>query len=141
MHVNGLAIELQRLVSPLSNSLNRCRTKDWVPLQNVLNDVKTHPFGRRFAVSDVVVKGAVPAEISKNIELWVRCVAGSLRDDEYISRLMTAGFEEESIEATRVHEVEDVRQFFAAQGIDADSIASDVEGKFMSGFIRAKKPK
>jgi arsenite methyltransferase len=96
--------------------------------------------GGRFAVSDVVVKGDVPAEIRKNIELWVGCVAGALKDSEYVSKLKVAGFEEVTIEPTRVYKVEDAEQFLRAQGIDANAIAADVEGKFMSAFIRAKKP-
>jgi arsenite methyltransferase len=96
--------------------------------------------GGRFAVSDVVVHGDVPVEIKKNIELWVGCVAGALKDSEYISKLTGVGFEEVTIEPTRVYKVEDARQFLSAQGIDADSIAFEVEGKFMSAFIRAKKP-
>lgn len=96
--------------------------------------------GGRFAVSDVVVKGDVPAEIRKNIELWVGCVAGALKDSEYVSKLKAAGFEEVTIEPTRVYKVEDAEQFLRAQGIDADAVAADVEGKFMSAFIRAKKP-
>jgi arsenite methyltransferase len=96
--------------------------------------------GGRFAVSDVVVHGDVPIEIRKNIELWVGCVAGALKDSEYISKLTAVGFGEVSIEPTRIYKVEDARQFLSAQGIDADSIAPEVEGKFMSAFIRAKKP-
>jgi len=95
--------------------------------------------GGRFAVSDVVVKGEVPAEIRRNMELWVGCVAGALRDSEYISKLSNAGFKEISIEPTRVYKLDDARQFLAAQGIDADSIAPQVEGKFISAFIRATK--
>jgi arsenite methyltransferase len=95
--------------------------------------------GGRFAVSDVVVKGEVPAEIRRNMELWVGCVAGALRDSEYISKLSSAGFKEVSIEPTRVYKLDDARQFLAAQGIDADSIAPQVEGKFISAFIRATK--
>ncbi len=96
--------------------------------------------GGRFAVSDVVVKGEVPAEIRRNIELWVGCVAGALEESQYHSLLNAAHFEQISIEPTRVYRVEDARQFLAAQGIDADSIAAQVDGKFMSAFIRAKKP-
>jgi arsenite methyltransferase len=96
--------------------------------------------GGRFAVSDVVVRGTMPAEIRKNIELWVGCVAGALNDSEYLAKLTAAGFQEVTIEPTRVYRVADARQFLAAQGIDADSIANEVEGKFMSAFIRAKKP-
>jgi ubiquinone/menaquinone biosynthesis C-methylase UbiE len=96
--------------------------------------------GGRFAVSDVVVRGEVPAAIRKNMELWVGCVAGALKDSEYISKLAAAGFKQITIEPTRVYRVEDARQFLSAQGIDADSIAPQVEGKFMSAFIRATKP-
>jgi arsenite methyltransferase len=96
--------------------------------------------GGRFAVSDVVVHGDVPVEIKTNVELWVGCVAGALKDSEYIAKLTAVGFEEVTIEPTRVYKVEDARQFLSAQGVDADSIAPEVEGKFMSAFIRAKKP-
>jgi arsenite methyltransferase len=96
--------------------------------------------GGRFAVSDVVVRGDVPGEVRKNMELWVGCVAGALKDSEYIAKLTAAGFERVMIEPTRVYKVEDARQFLRAQGIDADLIAAEVKGKFMSAFIRAKKP-
>jgi SAM-dependent methyltransferase len=96
--------------------------------------------GGRFAVSDVVVRGDVPADIRKNIELWVGCVAGALRESEYVAKLSAAGFEEVTIEATRVYRVQDAQQFLRAQGIDADAIAAEVEGKFISAFIRARKP-
>ena len=95
--------------------------------------------GGRFAVSDVVVRGAVPADIRRNIELWVGCVAGALEEGEYRSKLAGAGFEEIEIEVTRVYSMEDARQFLAGQGIDVDAIAPQVEGKFASAFIRAKK--
>jgi arsenite methyltransferase len=96
--------------------------------------------GGRFAVSDVVVRGEVPAEIRKNMELWVGCVAGALKDSEYITKLKAVGFKEVTIEPTRVYKVEDAQQFLRTQGVDSDSIAAEVEGKFMSAFIRAKKP-
>lgn len=96
--------------------------------------------GGRFAVSDVVVRGDVPPEIKRNMELWVGCVAGALSDDQYIGKLAKVGFEEIDIEATRVYGVEDARQFLRGEGIDADAIASEVQGKFISGFIRAVKP-
>jgi arsenite methyltransferase len=96
--------------------------------------------GGRFAVSDVIVKGYVPVEIRRNVELWVGCVAGALQDSEYVSKLTGAGFEDISIEPTRVYKLEDARRFLAAQSIDPDSIASQVDGEFMSAFIRAKKP-
>ena len=96
--------------------------------------------GGRFAVSDVVVRGEVPPEVRRNIELWVGCVAGALKDSEYMSKLTSAGFEDVTIEPTRVYKVEDARQFLSAQGVDADAIAPQVKGKFVSAFIRAKKP-
>ncbi|MGH9703593.1 MAG: arsenite methyltransferase, partial [Candidatus Acidiferrales bacterium] len=96
--------------------------------------------GGRFAVSDVVVRGEVPAAIRRNIELWVGCVAGALEESEYRKLLEAARFEQISIEPTRVYKVDDARQFLATHGIDAESIAAQVDGKFMSAFIRAKKP-
>jgi SAM-dependent methyltransferase len=96
--------------------------------------------GGRFAVSDVVVRGEVPAEIRTSVELWVGCIAGALDETEYIAKLAAAGFEDFEIEPTRVYRVEDARQFLTAKGIDVDAIAPLVEGKFMSAFIRARKP-
>ena len=96
--------------------------------------------GGRFAVSDVVVKGEVPPEIRRSVELWVGCVAGAMQDSEYISKLKAAGFTSIDIEPTRVYDVEDARQFLSGQGIDVDAIAPAVAGKFMGAFIRAVKP-
>ena len=96
--------------------------------------------GGRFAVSDVVVRGAVPADIRRSVELWVGCVAGAMEESEFRAKLDAAGFTEIEIEPTRVYSIEDARQFLAAAGIDADAIAPHVEGKFASAFIRARKP-
>jgi SAM-dependent methyltransferase len=96
--------------------------------------------GGRFAVSDVVVSGEVPAAIRKNVELWIGCIAGALRDSDYREKLAAAGFEAIDIEPTRIYDVEDARQFLAAQGVDVDAIAPQVAGKFMSAFVRARKP-
>ena len=96
--------------------------------------------GGRFAVSDVVVTGDIPAAIRKNVELWIGCVAGALRDTDYIAKLASAGFENAAIEPTRIYDVADARQFLAGLGIDVDTIAAEVDGKFMSAFIRASKP-
>lgn len=96
--------------------------------------------GGRFAVSDVVVHGEVPADIRRNVELWVGCVAGALQDSEYMDKLTKAGFEAIEIEPTRIYDVEDARQFLAGRGIDVDAIAPAVAGRFMSAFIRARKP-
>jgi arsenite methyltransferase len=86
------------------------------------------------------VRGPVPAEIRRNVELWVGCVAGALDESEYHTKLAAAGFEDIEIEPTRVYSVADARQFLTAQGIDLDAMAPHVEGKFASAFIRAKKP-
>jgi arsenite methyltransferase len=96
--------------------------------------------GGRFAVSDVVVRGEVPAEIQKSLLLWVGCIAGALRDTDYVGKLEAAGFESVSIEPTRVYHIEDARAFLAGQGMDVDAIAPLVDGKFMSAFVRATKP-
>jgi len=96
--------------------------------------------GGRFAVSDVVVRGNVPAEIKKNMELWVGCVAGALSDYEYVAKLAKAGFDNVDIEATRVYNIDDARVFLSGRGLDADALAGKVEGKFISAFVRASKP-
>jgi SAM-dependent methyltransferase len=96
--------------------------------------------GGRFAVSDVVVRGDVPDDVRKNVELWVGCIAGALRDTEYTDKLRAAGFDHIEIEPTRVYNVEDARQFLSGQGVDVDAIAPQVDGKFMSAFVRATKP-
>jgi ubiquinone/menaquinone biosynthesis C-methylase UbiE len=96
--------------------------------------------GGRLAVSDVVVRGEVPAEIRRNMELWVGCIAGALQETEYRDKLSAAGFEEIEVEPTRIYDVEDARSFLKAEGIDADEVAPLVKDKFISAFIRAKKP-
>jgi len=96
--------------------------------------------GGRFAVSDVVVRGEVPAEVRKSMELWVGCIAGALEEMDYVKRLAKAGFDAIDIEPTRVYGIEDARQFLAGEGLDVDAMAPLVEGKFMSAFVRAKKP-
>lgn len=96
--------------------------------------------GGRFAVSDVVVRGAVPAQVRRNMELWVGCIAGALEETEYAEKLTRAGFESIEVEPTRIYDVADARAFLATEGIDADEIAPLVENKFLSAFIRARKP-
>jgi SAM-dependent methyltransferase len=96
--------------------------------------------GGRFAVSDVVVRGEVPSAIRRNVELWIGCVAGALEEQEYRDKLGKAGFEGIDVEPTRVYRVEDAREFLAKSGLDTDAIAAQVDGKFMSAFIRARKP-
>src|SRR5580704_10738363 len=96
--------------------------------------------GGRFAVSDVVTRGEVPADVRKNMLLWVGCIAGALDDNQYVAKLAKAGFDGIDIEPTRVYNIEDARTFLSGQGVDVDAIALQVEGKFMSAFIRATKP-
>lgn len=96
--------------------------------------------GGRFAISDVVVRGQVPAEIRKSMELWVGCVAGALTDTEYRQKLATAGFESIDIEPTRIYSIDDAKEFLQAAGIDAEAIAPQIRDKFISAFIRAQKP-
>jgi SAM-dependent methyltransferase len=96
--------------------------------------------GGRFAVSDVVVRGEVPADVRRNVELWVGCIAGALEESEYIGKLARAGFTGIEVEPTRIYNVEDAREFLTAEGIDVAALAPLVDGKFMSAFIRARKP-
>jgi len=96
--------------------------------------------GGRFAVSDVVVHGDVPPEVRESVLLWVGCIAGALQDAEYSAKLAAAGFEAIEIETTRVYKVQDARAFLTAKGLDVDALASQVDGRFMSAFIRARKP-
>jgi SAM-dependent methyltransferase len=96
--------------------------------------------GGRFAVSDVVTSGEVPADVRQNMLLWVGCIAGALIDHQYVDKLAKAGFEAINIEPTRIYNIEDARTFLTGQGVDVDVIAPQVEGKFMSAFVRAKKP-
>jgi SAM-dependent methyltransferase len=96
--------------------------------------------GGRLAVSDVVTRGDVPAEVRQNMLLWVGCIAGALQDSEYAAKLAKAGFDGIGIEPTRVYSIEDARSCLSGQGVDVDAMAPAVEGKFMSAFIRATKP-
>ena len=96
--------------------------------------------GGRFAVSDIVVRGEVPAGIRRNVELWIGCMAGALEENEYLAKLVRAGFEVVTVEPTRVYRVEDARELLSSKGIDVDVIAPMANGKFMSAFVRAKKP-
>jgi arsenite methyltransferase len=97
--------------------------------------------GGRFAVSDVVVRGEVPAEVRRSVELWVGCLAGALEESEYVRLLGAAGFEQIGVEPTRIYNLEEEREFLTAEGIDVDAVAPQVDGKFMSAFVRARKPR
>jgi len=96
--------------------------------------------GGRFAVSDVVVRGEVAPEVRRSMELWVGCVAGALEEREFEALLLKAGFEEPTLEPTRVYDVEDARGFLEEAGLDVDAFADAVEGRFISAFVRARKP-
>ncbi|MBG6081957.1 SAM-dependent methyltransferase [Rubrivivax gelatinosus] len=96
--------------------------------------------GGRFAVSDIVVRGEVPAAIRADRKLWAGCVAGALRDSDYLARLRAAGFEHAAIEVTRVYGAEDALTLLSGQVADAEGLARQVDGLFVSGFVRATKP-
>ncbi len=96
--------------------------------------------GGRFAVSDVVVRGGVPEEVRRNMLLWAGCIAGAMEESEYAAKLAKAGFEDISIEPVRVYAMEDARKFLADSGVDVDALAPQVQGKFVSAFLRATKP-
>src|SRR5205814_628376 len=96
--------------------------------------------GGRVAVSDVVVRGTVPPAIRRSVELWIGCVAGALEEQEYREKLAKAGFEAIDLEPTRVYHAEDARDFLAGAGLGAEAIAPEVDGKFMSAVVRARKP-
>ena len=95
--------------------------------------------GGRLAVSDVVIRGEVPAQIRKSMELWVGCIAGALEETEYRQKLEGAGFESIDVEPTRIYQVEEAREFLTAAGLDAEVVGPQIKDKFMSAFIRAKK--
>ena len=96
--------------------------------------------GGRFAVSDIVVRGTMPQEIRHSVELWAGCVAGALEEAVYLAKLTQAGFEQTSIEPTRIYSAEDAREFLMGAGLNVETVAMEIDGKIMSGFIRAVKP-
>lgn len=96
--------------------------------------------GGRFAVSDVVIRGEVPADVRRSMELWVGCIAGALNEEEYRRRLVEAGFESIGIEPTRVYHLQDAKAVLARAGLKTEVLAHEVEGRIMSAFVRARKP-
>jgi len=96
--------------------------------------------GGRVAVSDVVTRGEILPEIRQSVLAWVGCIAGALEENDYRSKLTAAGFEQIEVEPTRIYRTDDAREFLAGQGIDVDALAPQVDGKFLSAFIRAVKP-
>lgn len=127
---NSVDVILSNCVINLSADKDRVLREAWRVLKP----------GGRFAVSDVVVRGSVPEEVRRSMLLWVGCIAGALEESDYLAKLTEAGFEDASIEATRVYNVEDARQFLTQGGVDVDALAPQVKGKFFSAFIRATKP-
>jgi hypothetical protein len=87
-----------------------------------------------------VVRGDVPAEIRRSVELWIGCVAGALEESDYRAKLQKAGFESVDVESTRIYKAEDARDALAKAGLRAEAVAAAIEGKFISAFIRARKP-
>ena len=116
--------------------INLSANKDKV-LQEAFRVLKP---GGRFAVSDVVTRGEMPPEIREKVLLWVGCIAGALEESDYRAKLTAAGFAEVELEPTRIYRIDDARTFLSGQGIDVDAIASEVDGKFMSAFVRGTKP-
>jgi arsenite methyltransferase len=96
--------------------------------------------GGHFAVSDVIVRGEVPAEVRRSMELWVGCIAGALEERDYATRLRAAGFADVQIEPWRIYKIDDARSFLIEAGVDVDRLAPEIEDKFASAFIRARKP-
>ncbi len=143
-HVHFLKGEIEHIPLPpdsvdviISNCvINLSADKDQV-LREAFRVLKP---GGRFAVSDVVLRGEVPELLRRNVELWIGCVAGALRDSDYPAKLQAAGFEDASIEITREYTVEDARDFLAGQPLDLQALDEQVDGKFASGFVRARKP-
>lgn len=127
---NSMDVIISNCVINLSGDKDRVLQEAWRVLKP----------GGRFAISDVVVRGDVPQAIKKSIELWCGCVAGALKDTEYQEKLAAAGFESIEIEPTRIYKIEEAKAFLGAAGIDVDTVAPLVEGKFISAFVRAVKP-
>lgn len=96
--------------------------------------------GGRLAISDIVVRGSMPEDIRHSVELWAGCVAGALEETVYLKKLQQAGFEQASIEATRIYSAEDAREFLMGAGLNVETVVKEIDGKFVSGFIRAVKP-
>ena len=96
--------------------------------------------GGRFAVSDIVTKGGIPPEIRRSVLLWVGCIAGALEENEYREKLAAAGFEDIGVEPTRIYGAKDSLSFLVDKGVDIKQFGSQMDGRFMSAFIRARKP-
>jgi SAM-dependent methyltransferase len=143
-NVEFLKGEIERIPLP-DNSVDVVISNCVINLSSDKDQVLREAFrvlrpGGRFAVSDVVVRGTVPEAIRQSMLLWVGCIAGALEESDYGAKLQAAGFAGIDIEPTRTYNIEDARQFLTEAGVDVDEIAAEVEGKFLSAFIRAAKP-
>jgi arsenite methyltransferase len=143
-NVEFLKGEIERIPLP-GNSVDVVISNCVINLSADKDAVLTEAFrvlkpGGRFAVSDVVVRGEVPAAIRRSVELWIGCVAGALEESEYRAKLAKAGFEEVEVEPTRIYTAESAREVLAGAGLGAEAIAA-VDGKFISAFVRARKPR
>lgn len=96
--------------------------------------------GGRFAVSDIVLRGDIPAPLKADVLAWVGCLAGAVEETDYVARLRAAGFEEVSVEPTRVYRAEDARDFIESRGLSVEALAPHLDGKVLSAFVRARKP-
>jgi SAM-dependent methyltransferase len=94
----------------------------------------------RFAVSDVIVRGTVPPDVQRSMELWVGCIAGAVEETDYAAKLRAAGFKDVEVEPWRVYKIDDARAFLSEAGVDVERLAPEVDGKFASAFVRARKP-
>ena len=143
-NVEFLKGEIERIPLP-DNSVDVIVSNCVINLSSDKDKVLAEAFrvlkpGGRFAVSDVVTRGAMLPEIRQSVLLWVGCVAGALEENEYMQKLVAAGFESVSMEPTRIYRIDDARAFLQDQGLDVDAIAPQIDGKFMSAFVRAQKP-
>src|SRR2546426_6899277 len=144
VHVEFLKGEIEQIPLPdasvdviISNCVvNLSADKDKV-LREAFRVLKP---GGRFAVSDVVVRGEVPPAVRRSMELWVGCIAGALEESEFASKLRAAGFDDVEVEPWRVYKIDDAREFLAEGGLDVDGLAPQVEDRFASAFVRARKP-
>ena len=121
----------------ISNCVINLSTDKDAVLQEAFRVLKP---GGRFAVSDVIIRGQVPADVRRSMELWVGCIAGALEEGEYDSKLRAAGFANVEVEPWRIYNLEDARSFLMETGLDVDRLAAEVDGRFASAFVRARKP-
>jgi arsenite methyltransferase len=143
-HVEFLKGEIEDIPLP-DNSVDVVISNCVINLSPAKDRVLSEAFrvlkpGGRLAISDIVVRGPVPSSVRRSLELWAGCVAGALDESEYQIKLLRAGFENVSLQPTRIYTLKDARAFLVGSGLDVDIVARETEGKFMSAFVRATKP-